>query len=638
MSYLTRQTLPALTIAAMALSAIAFAPGVGDPDGSAHLSLTAGTATVDTSEVDIRIPVGQLTDTGEVTSLDARIVLPDAAACPCPAVVWNHGFGGNKGGDSTERRIVASNGYVVLSYTSRGFGDSIGQVDLMGAKEIQDQLDAVDWLIDPENAVTGGMVIADSVGQYGASYGGFHAWALARSMHPAVRTTVPTATATQLYEAIVPGDVEMLAWANGFYATGINAGIFAQDAAPGDLDDVTGLTPDDADTSGVYDNYSQTFHRVVAEMNSGLNGADVREEMAARATKGRWGNIRIPVLIIQGINDALFPANQAVEAFETLRGQGVDAHLYLGGIGHPPAVSRGAEVDYVQTLVLDWFDHHLKDEQNRIATAAPVTVSETGYFDWKWDGAIRTSGTARGEDAVTYHLCAESQLGGSLSLDACPGVAPIVLANSAASGLEEEPVTSDYIRNDGSELGFPTEEAQRLPQIITFDAAPVAGDTVLDLAGIPSFSLEVSSAAQLPVDARGSVAAFQLDPKVYDVAPDGAATLITRGAFAQRVDAQEAGSMPRHNAAFDAFGAYYTLDAGHRLRITIATEDAPYLRPTTHPFIATVHAGSTVTMPTGAWLSHRVQVGPLLEGAAGDAASATGGHVSGMDTFGPFNR
>ncbi len=604
-----------VVVGSMLVGGLAFAPATGG-DGGAHLELTAGAATVSTSTLDVRIPVQQLTDADEVTSLDARLELPDAAACPCPAVVWNHGFGGHKRGDGSERQLLASHGYVVLSYTSRGFGDTRGQVDLMGAKEIQDQLDAVDWLIDPDNEHIGGMVIADAVGQYGASYGGFHAWALARSMHPAVRTTVPTATATQLYEAIVPGDVEMLAWANGFYATGINAG--------------TNDYEDDG-VDGVYDNYSQTFHRVVQEMNTGVNGNDVREEMAARAVKGRFGNVRIPVLIIQGINDALFPANQAVEAYETLRAQGVDAHLYLGGIGHPPAVSGGAEVDYIQALILEWFDHHLKGEDTPVASAPPVTVAETGYFDWTWDGSVRTADVARGEDAVTYNLCADGPTGGQLSTEDCATSVPLVLANSAGNGWREEPVTSDYLR----EYGGAPYAALDAGALVAFDAAPVAANTSLDLAGIPSFTLDVSSVAQLPAGARGAVAAFQLDPKVYDVAPDGTATLITRGAFAERVDAQAAGSTPRHEASFDIFGTYYTLDAGHHLRVTLQTEDLPYLRPTVHPFAATLH-GASVTFPTAGWLSPRVQVGPAPAGAA--AASESSARIDGLDQFGPFTR
>lgn len=537
---------------------------------------TAGDRTVEVEEVDARIPASQPDDRGAPVSLDARLVVP-AEGCPCPGIVWNHGFGGSKTGDGSQRRELASHGYVVLSYTSRGFGDTPGQVDLLGPKEQQDLLDAVDWLIDPDNEVVGGLVIPDAIGQIGASYGGLHAWALARSNHPAVRTVVPIATATNLYDAIAPNDVEMLAWANGFYATGYR--------------------PED-------DNYSQVFHRVVHEMNTGVNNQDVQVELDARGVKGRWSNVRIPVYIIQGINDALFPANQAMEAFEELTSRGVDARLYLGGIGHPPAVTGGPEVEHLYDRVLQWMDHQLKGEQVPLLREPPIEIADTGYFDSVWDGTVRFADTLSDEDAATLHLCATGPAGGALSTEPCPDAPPVALTNTVAgSGLAEEPVTSGYLR----EYGFPTDAAPR--GLVSFETAPVAEDTVLDLSGIPTFTLQASSVAQVPVDARGAVAAFQLDPKLYVVAPDGTASLLTRGAFAERIDATEAGSNPQHEVTFDAFAAFAQVPAGHRLRLTLATEDAPYLRPTTHPFAVTIHAGSTLRLPAGSWLSEPVVVG-----------------------------
>ncbi len=61
---------------------------------------------------------------------------------------------------------------------------------------------------------------------------------------------------------------------------------------------------------------------------------------------------------------------------------------------------------------------------------------------------------------------------------------------------------------------------------------------------------------------------------------------------------------------FDIFGASYRVPAGHSLRVTLATEDVPYLRPTTHPFVVTVLPGSTVGLPTGAALGPDVVVAP----------------------------
>lgn len=529
--------------------------------------------------VQTRIPVGMPDDHGAPVTLDATVVQP-VDGCPCPGVVWNHGFGGSKNGDRDTRELLARHGYVVLSYTSRGFGDTPGQVDLLGAKERQDLLDAVDWLTSPDNAVTDGRVIEDSVGQVGASYGGLHAWALAAANHPAVRTVVPIATATNLYDALAPHDVEMLTWANGFYATGYR--------------------PED-------DNYSQTFHRVVHEMNTGLNNSDAQVELDARGVKGRWNDVRVPVFVIQGVNDGLFPANQAMEAYDELTSRGIETRLYLGGIGHPPAVSGGPEVEYLYDQVLQWLDWHLKGKRVPLQRMPPVEVSDARYFDSAWEGTVRRAQGLSRADVTTFHLCAETPAGGALSEDPCPGAVPVAMANAyAGSGYDEEPVSGNALRDEAPDLA----DRADLPGAATFDSAPMPADTPLDLAGIPSLDLQVSSVHQLPVGSRGTVAAFQLDPKVYDVAPDGTAMLLTRGAFSEQVDAAAPGSAPRHAVDFDTFAAFTTIPAGHRLRLVLATEDTPYLRPTANPFVVTLHPGSTLTVPTGEWLGPRVDVTP----------------------------
>jgi hypothetical protein len=50
---------------------------------------------------------------------------------------------------------------------------------------------------------------------------------------------------------------------------------------------------------------------------------------------------------------------------------------------------------------------------------------------------------------------------------------------------------------------------------------------------------------------------------------------------------------------FDAFGVSNLVPKGDRLRITLNTEDAPYLKPTLTPFAAVLFGGSKVELPLG---------------------------------------
>src|SRR4051795_12617030 len=234
---------------------------------------------VDVKETPVSIQATQPDDEGNPVKLDGGVDVPSPATdCPCPGVIINHGFTGQWTDSGSVARSLAAHGYVVLRYSSRGFGKTPGEVDLMGPKETQDLLDAVHWLNNPKNPVVGGLVMHNRIGQFGGSYGGAHAGALARSGDPAVRTVIPTATWTDIYEALLPNNVELLAYTNGFYATGLQPVAQAQN---GKL--------------STTDNYSQEMHRWVVEANSGVALDDLHAGAAERPVTGHYNQVKIPV-------------------------------------------------------------------------------------------------------------------------------------------------------------------------------------------------------------------------------------------------------------------------------------------------------------------------------------------------------
>jgi predicted acyl esterase len=179
----------------------------------------------------------------------------------------------------------------------------------------------------------------------------------------------------------------------------------------------------------------------------------------------------------------------------------------------------------------------------------------------------------------------------------------------AGGGSDEEPVTASAIKDGIHELTCQDNEPicqerdpnlSSYPAILTYDSSPVAADA--EWFGPPRLDLQAGSVDVLPAGLQGAAAAFQLDPKFYDVAPDGTATLITRGAFAEPLDADAPSpdTIPSHKVSYDAFGLSYVLPAGHHLRLTLSTSDVPYLRPTVNPFAVALFAGSKLSMPTTA--------------------------------------
>ncbi|MEO6496820.1 MAG: alpha/beta fold hydrolase [Solirubrobacteraceae bacterium] len=538
----------------------------------------------------VSIPAGLPDDEGRPVALDGGVTFPEGG-CEnesCPGVIINHGFTGNWTNSTRISEQLAAEGYVVLRYSSRGFGATPGEVDLMGPKERQDLLDAVHWLNDPASPVVGGMVTHDRIGQFGGSYGGAHAWSLALANDPAVRTVVPTATWTDIYDALLPNDVALLAYANGFYATG--------------FEPTARLLGGELSTTN---NYSQNMHRWVAQMNGGIDLGGLEADLAGHSPAGRLDEVKIPIFLIQGTNDGLFSQNQALDAYRELSARGVPTRLYVGGIGHPPSDGSldSPEAKHIGDEVLAWFDHYLKDEQNGIDQMPPIEYSRADYFDNAWDGRTRSANAYPFGPALAMHFCTTGPAGGALSATPCLDAQPAALVNGyAGRGWNQDAATAGYAKEltggfeDASGAPFP--DVSGAPPTLTYDSEVLTED--LDLAGVPTLELQVASISSLPAGARGSTAAFQLDPKFYDVAPDGTAKLLTRGAFAEPLEARSPETIvtPRHQVRFDAFGLSNLVPTGHRLRITLNTEDAPYLKPTVNPFAAALFGGSRVELPT----------------------------------------
>ncbi|MDQ1718693.1 MAG: type transport system ATP-binding protein, partial [Pseudonocardiales bacterium] len=106
---------------------------------------------------------------GAPVRLDTSLYLP--ASTPAPAVLLAHGLGATKSSLDGQARDLARNGYVVLTYTARGFGRSGGLIHLDSRNyEVADGSRLLDWLQQrPEVEQRDGKPV---FGVAGSSYGG----------------------------------------------------------------------------------------------------------------------------------------------------------------------------------------------------------------------------------------------------------------------------------------------------------------------------------------------------------------------------------------------------------------------------------------------------------------------------------
>ena len=120
--------------------------------------------------------------------LDVNVTLPPPGrAGPSPLIVALHGWGGNKNGVDVDANALAQQGYVVLAYSARGFGNSCGAkssrevpgcargwVHLGDTRyEVRDTQHLAGLLVDE------GLVEPKRIGVTGVSYGGGQTMTLA---------------------------------------------------------------------------------------------------------------------------------------------------------------------------------------------------------------------------------------------------------------------------------------------------------------------------------------------------------------------------------------------------------------------------------------------------------------------------
>jgi predicted acyl esterase len=87
---------------------------------------------------------------------------------------------------------------------------------------------------------------------------------------------------------------------------------------------------------------------------------------------------------------------------------------------------------------------------------------------------------------------------------------------------------------------------------------------------------------------------IQLNSRLWDVAPDGVQTLVTRGAF--RVVGPGAGEQ---KAAYDLYGNHWRLEAGHELLLEVTGDDSTFFRRDNFPSVITVNSARLTLPGTG---------------------------------------
>ena len=524
-----------------------------------------------------RVCDGFLRSTVDKTYLDVRLELPPGTG-PFPLVTLIHGYAGSKRSSGDIAADLLADGYAVLRYSTRGFGDSWGQVNLADVNaEIGDMRSMIAAVIDEQEF----NLDASKVAVTGASYGGGHSWLAL--LEPVFETpkkntvrivaVAPIVPWTDLLYALLPngrpresingiGGLK-LSFVNGLYASGIRR----NPARP-------------------YPNYPAYFIAWHAVLNTtepvnpvwkpiidGLAGyrsiwwqEDFWQTVAAN---------RIPIFQVQGFTDDLFPVPEAKRMLLALKSIDPDYPIvsYFGDLGHPRASNRPEEMEYVLGLIRSWLAVHLK---------GTGTLPEFAIY------AARTTPRSEGFSGDVLKVNAWNQLWTSTATKTWeadplnPLINPVTFAQSGA--------TWDPFVMEGAEQLKPYTEMPPTPPFIATSNATfrVAAS---DLSG--GGDLTISGEPRVVVNAVVAGHRVQLNVRLIDVG-GGVEHLITRGTYT--IDAGAGVDIGPTVITIPTYGNHWKVASDHSLKLEISNVDFPYIAPSREPS-TTIISSVTLEVP-----------------------------------------
>jgi ABC-2 type transport system ATP-binding protein len=283
------------------------------------------------------------TGSNQPVSIDARVYFPPGRSGPVPAVMLAHGLGGTKESVAEEAESLARDGFVVLTWSARGFGESGGVSHLNHPDyEVADAVALVDWLAArPE--VRSDAPGDPRVGVVGSSYGGALALWLA-GVDQRIDVIVPRITWNDLAASLTG-------------SSGDNQGALKQ-LWVGTLFGA-GFTGEALDACG---RWAPDVCRAYFQMggSSVLDDA-TRELLQLRSPDRILGQILAPTLLIQGSADSLFPLDQADANAAGIEAAGTPVQVAWFTGGHDGGAGPPSDQARNEQLTREWLQYHLAD-------------------------------------------------------------------------------------------------------------------------------------------------------------------------------------------------------------------------------------------------------------------------------------
>jgi len=290
--------------------------------------------------------VSEIIETAPGISIDTSQYLPKKL--PAPAILIAHGFGGSKESVESEAKFFASKGFVVMTWSARGFGESTGQIEMNSIdSEVADTRALISHLAKSKN------VVLDAegdprVGIMGSSYGGANALMTA-SQDPRIDAVISDISWSDLEQGLFPQSVERSptsgpfkkVWAGTFFSA-----VTLQSAYLGEC-------------GSFAQRWCDAYQNAVLQGKPSLSDKRLLESVSPIKYAS---TILAPTLLSQGQADSLFPLSESYKLARELKKNKTGDLLSMiwHADGHD---GSNAQAPYLREQFLLWFQKHLLDRE-----------------------------------------------------------------------------------------------------------------------------------------------------------------------------------------------------------------------------------------------------------------------------------
>jgi uncharacterized protein len=465
---------------------------------------------------------------------------------------------------------MAERGYVIVQYDVRGTGNSAGvSRDIYSDQERQDGYEMIEWAAS-QPWCTG------AVGMFGKSYSAVVQWQVAVQAPPSLKAIVVRSANDDVYTE----------WTN---PGGALRPYMFESYAP--LMTAMNFAPPDPDLLGTKwaDVWRERLENNLPWGIAWIEHLRDGEYWRAKSLRPRYDRVKCPVFVIDGWAD--WYSTALLRAFMNVR---TPRKVMIGPWGHYYAEEQqalpGPRID-TRVEYLRWFDHWLTGAETGIMDEPPVAVFMRQYqepapvcvedrgiwlFENEWP-------PARAVERPFY-------FGTSGRLSADSAATEPVECDQYTYHPECGIMTGRHGRGNISPWAMPLDQRLDDAYAVTYTTDFLTED--LDIIGVPFANLYVSSSAD--------TAYFYI--KLCDVAPDGVSKWVTDGGLNathrnshEQPEPLEPGA--KYEIRFELKHVAYRFEAGHRIRVSIASADFQNAWPMAKRAVNSIYRG-------GDWASH----------------------------------